>query len=221
MALLIRVRFSVVALLLVLIFGCGPRNYTIQRKILAHGNPITYDFDKSLAEVQQAIKVACGNKWRMEQSSKDLPLTGMDTLQGSSLLWRGEADALSNFILQQPGNEQDAYLFGGDTSFGKSRIYVRGNTELPYFADFHLHLTTLGATKTRVEVFAYEPRVVVGINRSAVHGPAFIFLKVDATTVEEYEILRRIGAALHVEGMPDLIIPGLGSAEVDITKSSL
>ena len=39
------------------------------------------------------------------------------------------------------------------------------------------------------------------------HGPAYVYLPIEGTTIEEYSMLLEIGEALGTEGMPPLIRP--------------
>ena len=71
--------------------------------------------------MQAAIKRAFGYEWIHELSLQSNstapkgPIYGALEMRGASLLWKGERDSLSKDILTKPGNEEDAYLWGGRT----------------------------------------------------------------------------------------------------------
>ena len=76
-----------------------------------------------------------------------------------------------------------------------------------YFADFHIHLTTISASKTGVTVFTIDPNVVAGLEQHVAHGPAYVCVEVPPTSIEEYQILTRLGRQLHTRDMPEMKVP--------------
>jgi len=140
-------------------------------------------------------------------------------LPPGSLFWKGDGDALSKGLLIKPGNENDAYFYATDSPVGESQVYFRNGLPLIYYADFHIHLTSVAAQKTRVEILTYDSSVVTRADEGWWrHGPAFISVNVDPTTVEEYQILLRIGAQLGTKDMPELVVPGPSSPVGQIRK---
>lgn len=231
------IRFIVV----VLILTGSNRSYSGQGKlitilegILAHPNPTSYEFDAGPDVIKAAIKNSY-EKWRDGQRKKyrekvwggagnakrkhcltlALQLSGM-----TQFLWKGDGDALSKNILTKPGNENDAYIYGGDTPVGESQVYYKDGQPLIYNADFHIHISSLGAHKTRVEIFTYDSSVVTGVDLSwSPHGSSFISVKVDPTTIEEYQILLGIGDQLGTKNMPPLVTPGPPSPVKELKKT--
>jgi hypothetical protein len=178
---------------------------------LAKLNPTNYVFNASIVDVQAAIKKSLGEEWgrelrRANSNSFDEPLYGALRMQGASLLWKGDGDTLSRGVLTQFGNEKDAYLYGGGSCVGLSKTYFKDGKPLVYFADFHIHLEGLGS-QTRVTIFTINPSVVVGTEPHVAHGPAYVFGSVPPSSIEEFQILSRIGNQLHMTNMPIVIAP--------------
>jgi hypothetical protein len=208
--------------------GCEQRHSSqieqvnLQEKLLPYQNPTSYEFDAGVADVKDAIGKAFGQEhrtkqWREAQSAiwkgkgdaaAQKSLTDALRWQGAMLLWKGEADVLTRGALAKPGTENDAYLYGGGTCVGESQTYFKEGQPLIYYADFHIHLTAMDERKTRIEIFTYESCVVAGLDESwSPHGPSLIFVQVDPTTVEQYQILLGIGEQLGTKNMPQLITP--------------
>jgi hypothetical protein len=109
-------------------------------------------------------------------------------------------------------------LFGSTSPVGESQVYFKDGQPLIYYADFHIHLTPLDSKKTRVEIFTYGSSVVTGVDESwSPHGPAFIFVNVDPTTIEQYQILLGIGQQLRMTNMPPLVTPGMDAPMKELT----
>jgi len=128
------------------------------------------------------------------------------------LLWKGDGDVLAKNLLTSPGNENDAYLYGGTSPVGESQVYFKSGQPLIYYADFHIHLTAISSNKTRLEIITYGSRVIAGLDQSlSPHGPSLIFVEVPPTTIEQYRILLGIGEELGAKEMPLLVAPGSGA----------
>jgi hypothetical protein len=218
-------RFAVIVVVVLSCTGCDPHRQTIafEQKTLAHPNPTSFEFEAPIGDVKNAIKKVFGSESaadRMPTNQHKIWQRGgddetkrslSDLLQqpGGTLLWKGDADALADNVLTKPGNDNDAYLYGGVSPAGESQIYFKDHRPLVYFADFHIHLTSISSRKTRVEIFTFGSRVVTGLDKGwSPHGPAYIFVDVFPTTVEEYQILLGIGDQLRVTNMPPLEVPG-------------
>jgi hypothetical protein len=221
-------------LALLLLPGCGPNSVALQRKPLARPNPTNFVFDASVAEVKLAVK-----KWYDKRRHEELKanktrewpghadeetrksLTGLLRLPPAMLFWKGDADALAKFLLTKPGDENDAYFYATDSPVGLSQVYFKDGQSLIYFADFHIHLAELGPMKTRVEITTYDPVV-----NTTARGPwslerggrPFIYVPVDPTTVEEYQILRGIGEQLGATNMPAVLVPDSNAPAQPVTK---
>jgi hypothetical protein len=207
---------------------------TLQEKLLPHPNPTNYVFDASVSEVKNAVKRGY-EKWRDEQREKyaDKVWKGAGGTKGKHLLtlalqlsgltqflWKGDGDALAKGILTKPGNENDAYIYGGDTPVGESQVYFKDGQPLIYYADFHIHLSAVGPQKTQVDIYTYDSSLVTGVDESwSPHGPSFISVSVPPTTIEEYRILLGIGEKLGTKSMPRLVTPGWDSPVKLLTKT--
>ena len=161
----------------------------IRRHLLPALNPTSYDYQADLSSVQVAITQAF---------AKDSKL---------HLAWKDDGNPFAINIFSQHGTHNDAYLYNFHEPIGLSKVYFRGGEPLPYIASFHLRLLALDDKKTRVQVAARDSEVIAGLNPIGVHGPANIYVSVYPTTVEEYEILLRIGRELAESNMAPLILP--------------
>lgn len=108
-------------------------------------------------------------------------------------------------------NRYDLLLYYSG-SIGRSQTYfdADGNA-LDYYADFHIHLTEIHPNQTRVDIITIDPAVAVG-KELLPSLPHFVrnirYEDVNPTTIEEYEILRKIGRGLGVdESMPPVVYP--------------
>jgi hypothetical protein len=207
---------------------------TLQQRLAPHPNPTNYIFDATEADVKNAIKLGC-KKWREELSAKYSNkvwagdgdavakrfLTQALQISGEeALLWKGDGDALSKNLLTKPGNESDAYLWSDVSPIGESQVYYKNDQPLIYYADFHIHLSTVGQKKTRVDIATYNSSVAAGVDQSwSPHGPSLIEVNVDPTTIEEYQILLHIGEQVGTKDMPPLVIPGPDAAVKELTLS--
>jgi hypothetical protein len=204
----------------------------LQKRLLPHSNPTSYEFDATASDIKNAIKKAFSDDWRIEEAKKNHGrvwtgggdakanrlLTMALQLPPGLLFWKGDADALTKGLLTKLGNENDAYFYATDSPVGESQVYFKGGQPLIYYADFHIHLTAVGSQKTSVEIFTYDSSVVTGVDESLLpHRPSFISVKVDPTTVEEYQILLRIGEQLGTKGMPPLVTPGTDAPVKELT----
>jgi hypothetical protein len=205
--------------------GCGRApvpQVVLQQRLLPHPNPTNYEFEARISDVKTAIQRACGHEWEKELAKKNRGTVWRgggdpqsrrlltDALQKPvpRLFWRGDADALARGLLTRPGNEDDAYLYNFNAPV-ESQVYFKDGQPLFYMADFHLHLAALSPGETRVEIFTYDPAVGTGVDeRWSAHGPRLITVIVEPTTVEEYQILLRIGEQLATKNMPLLATPG-------------
>jgi hypothetical protein len=204
-------RLTIVLLSAISMHVTGCAQSQVRARVLKAKNPTSYEFDAPLKRVKTAITNAFGLEWRREQEMKTQIVRwgwhSTEVSQGAALYWKGQADVSSRNLLTKPGNEDDAYLEGSLFCVGRSQIYFRKGQPLVYFADFHIHLAAVNPQKTRVEIFTYGPRVVAGVSRFHAHGPAFVFVDVAPTSVEEYQILLRIGEQLGAKDMPSLVVP--------------
>jgi hypothetical protein len=94
-----------------------------------------------------------------------------------------------------------------------SRIYVGTKEKIPYFYDLHVHLESLGPDSTRVTVSPIDPTISIGVrfpyNVLPISEPGVaLTTPVEGSSIEEYEVLLRIGEALgEKDVMPPLMLP--------------
>jgi hypothetical protein len=221
------------------IAGCGQgdqsRQVTFQQKVLPHPNSTSYEYGATVQQVKSAINRAfC--QWKDEElavrarrvwngpgdiEAKHRLTMALQLPPGSLFLNKEDAYGPAEAVLGRPGNENDAYFNGTESPVDESPVYFADGHRLIYYADFHIHVAAVGAKRTRVEVFTRGSSVVVGAERGwTVHGPntSFIMADVKPTTVEEYQILLRIGQQLGEKDMPPLITPGTNSPIGEVTK---
>ena len=197
------------------------------RRLLPRPNPTNYLFEASIGDVKKAIQRAYDN-WRYPtgrryadkvwQGRGDAVSARVHTraiqLIGHELLqWRDQNGASDSGILSKRGNENDALLSGQEAPYCESQIYYQEGVPLIYYADFHIHLIVLGERRTSVEIATLVPRIAVGVDTSfsPVAGAGLILDPVSPTTIEEYDILLRIGKELGIGNMPTLAVPAPNS----------
>ncbi|MDP1726284.1 MAG: hypothetical protein Q8M15_05835 [Bacteroidota bacterium] len=161
-------------------------------------NPVNYTFKASLLQVQNAIK----NAFAKLPGYRYMQLEYNDKETVSS-----KAKA----TLSLKSNENDFFLhYSG--SIGKSKIYFDKNgVALDYYAAFHLHVIFMDSLHTQVEVKTINPQVGIG-KKALPSAPHMVRMEktkvVRPSTIEEYEILLRIGTELGVvANMPKLALP--------------
>jgi hypothetical protein len=163
-------------------------------KLLPAPNPTSYVFDRTIDQVDTALA-----NYR-DDSLGPLYMADNPVLPD-------EVAVFSN-----PANQHDAYLDSGDANGTTSAVYFSPNGQpFPYGKGMHIHVTKIDAGKTKVEVFIHKPWLYIGERTRYVFPlgthQRSIFIKVQPTTVEEYSLLRKLGAALNVTDMPPLILP--------------
>ena len=159
-------------------------------------NPTSYDFEVSVGGLKQAVEAARGQAWRDSQPPN----------QREHLAWLEDHSAFAGHIFTNAANRNDAYLFGMGNAVGLSPVYIKSGKDLPYYADFHIHLEEKGTNQTSVQIFTYNSEVMVG-TESLPFATAGVFVDVPPSSIEEYRLLLDIGRELGVTNMPGLILP--------------
>lgn len=170
---------------------------TYYELVLDKRNSTEYCFGANINQVRIAIKDGLGNY----------------QIKGLALYFSQD----NRFeILKVDTNKNDAYLRTFLEPM-KSKIYFKEDTPLLYSADFHLHLDSLGVSKTKVTVITLKSEVSTGIKPgigdNLTLGSAN-YKSVPPSTIEEYEILLIIGKQLGQEGMPPCIYPSKEAKKV-------
>lgn len=170
----------------------------LERRSLPTPNPTAWEFPVAAADVRAAVSSSlqlrplCLGYGRVEVFFTD-EVSGFECNLGET---RSNTDACLSMV-------------HGPVCI--SPVYVSRGQALPYRAAFHIHLVPVTESRTRVEIRAVRPQVLVGRKPQLnVHaGPilADIWVHVEPTTVEEYRVLLRIGEALGARNMPPVSVP--------------
>jgi len=202
---IVKIFLSITFILLITKCYFNPSGGSIEyfKKDLKVKNPTVYIFNKSLNKVKSAIE-------------KSLKFYGAECAgkpyQGSATLLQKNNTYLHREIFEDSLNYND-YIFQARQLNRKSQIYfsIKDTIPLIYSADFHLHLVTIDINKTLVQVTTYDPYIITDkrtIGLVGEFGRNEYFKSVEPSSIEEYEILLRIGKALGVkEKMPPLLLP--------------
>ena len=156
-------------------------------------NPVEYVFNTSMDSIYNIIKQLYIPKMWL-----------YDATRGNMVSY----EIRELFI--QPKNNSDFFLMPMDY-ICKSKIYQRMNADsLEYMASFYIHLETISEKKTKVSIRTIEPKVKIGkaLFRSLPHFVRYDrTLPVEPSTIEEYEILLKIGNLVGEKDMPPLHLP--------------
>ncbi len=162
-------------------------------------NPAAYEFEAGVGEIHQAVRDLYKLQFQERVEHPFSPLFRSDEYLTPEM----------RSLFTQPGNGNDVFFYYGHSPMGLSKLYRVNGRPVPFLADFHLHLTALDDSKTRVEVFPADTQVIAG--KTLLPGRHFIraniYIPVEATTIEEYSLLLRLGDMLGQTGMPALILP--------------
>jgi hypothetical protein len=219
-----------------LVASCTPRieSVTIEERTLASPNPTSYEFKATITQVKGALRKCFSTDWRIAQGKEnrekvwDGPgdaetkrLLTLDLREPPGFLhWKGDQDIdyLTDYTFDKPGNEDDAYYVSYGAPLGESDVYLVDGHPLIYSADFHIHIAAVGQGKTRLQIFTHHSRVTAGIDESwSPHGPANVYVQVPPTTIEEYQLLLRVGRELGANEMPPLVTPGPNAPVKEVT----
>jgi hypothetical protein len=157
-------------------------------------NPVEYIFSCSKDSLHNVI-------------SKQLEINNLmvwDSKHGSMVLKE------ISHLFSQNGNSSDFCLESIDY-IGKSKTYfATDGAHLDYRAWFYLHLEAIDKANTRIKITTIEPKVIVG--RELLPTPPHFVrrdktIAVEPSTIEEYEILLKIGDLVGEKDMPPLILP--------------
>lgn len=154
------------------------KSQTFSARKLAKPNPTTYVFHASIAQVLAAIRDATGI----------YPCPPSPTL------------CLS---IDRPSSGTEYDL--DQLEWIKSDVYHWLGKPLEYKAKYHVFVSPVSDSETRVDVRTVEAQVYIGPGFSS-HGGALAEW-VAPTTIEEYRILLMIGDKVGEQGMPPLQLP--------------
>lgn len=182
------VKSESIAVFLLLAFSC-----TLPERLqLARENPTSYIFVASRDAVKQTIIS------KFDHGELNLSL----------FYWNSRFSKIRPEYFKDSVNKEDFYL--DSTIPNKSHQYRKRGKGLDYVVAFQLKFISIDSTRTEVKVITLNPHVAVGKKLlpalpHLVRGDAY--RKVKPSTIEEYEILLRIGRALQQEKMPPIVYP--------------
>lgn len=114
-----------------------------------------------------------------------------------------------SMMFSQQKNNLDIFLWSIGV-YCKSKIYKEKGVFLDYWVSFYLHIERIDQRHTKVSITTIEPKVIVG--KEWFPGPPHfvrkdITISVEPSTMEEYEILLKIGNMVGQKDMPPLNLP--------------
>jgi len=166
----------------------------ILKVILEEKNPVEYIYNSPIDSLHRIISRQVEINNMMVWDSKH----GSVVTEEATKLFSQKENS-SDFCLQTV-----QYL-------GKSKIYLsKDGNSLDFRAWFYLHLESIDGMHTKVRITTIEPEVIVG--RELLPGPPHFVRRdkkvtVEPSTIEEYEILLKIGKLVQEKDMPLLILP--------------
>jgi len=116
-----------------------------------------------------------------------------------------DAKGLEKYF-SRPENKEDFFLFNQFTPWITESYVYPG---LKYDASFHLHINKIDEGHTELIINTINPRVIIGkkLLPSFPHfARGYKYHDVEPSTIEEYEILYKIGQAIN-EDMPEVNYP--------------
>lgn len=192
-------------LIIILFNSCiGFRSKSIEEK-----NPTSYIFHMPLTVLKERIV-----KDFTTDRSKDInDLRGIQEISRKQWIIKD----IYNFnniekykrIFEKPENKIDLYLSPtGNPAVSYSKVYKKFWKSLEYNAEFQLHFTPINENETKIEVITHNPEVLYFGFDIFNTGHSYVnYKKVKPTTIEEYEILLRIGNLVGEKDMPPLKLP--------------
>jgi hypothetical protein len=177
--------------------ACGAPH--VEQRTLPQSNPTQYDFGASVEAVHEAVDTLY-----IEQFD-ERPLNSFSIAKADDELLTDE----QRKRFMGPGGADDRYLWFMHEPMSLSPVYFFGGEPAPYIADLYLKIEALEDQLTRVSVEALDAHVLAGKTLLPRHefSRANIYLPVSSTTVEEYQLLLRIGEILGQSGMSSLQLP--------------
>jgi hypothetical protein len=173
--------------------GCASHyNYTVLD--FPNKNPTSYQFKATVAEVRQAFDEIYGDR------NSGFVFLSIASNEISDTYRYLKNDENKNDVLIIPLDSHPSYIYKGIDHI------------ITYYAEFHVHITSVNDTTTFVEVRTINGRICTGegfTQKIIQHAPgSFSYESVPPSTIEEYQILQKIGEKLGVKDkMPSLILP--------------
>ncbi|HLN74510.1 MAG TPA: hypothetical protein VK205_14555 [Prolixibacteraceae bacterium] len=197
----------IIAFSILVIFLCYSNiGYRVKR--LDEKNPTSYIFHTSYDQLKEIIRGDFSKGLSKDISDR------RSVLEIGSRQWNVNDEIslyllyLGDTVFEKPENKLDLYLTpSGDRTVSYSKVYKKFWKSLEYFAEFQLHFEPINENETKITVITHAPEVLYS-GSPVFSGHAYVnFKKVEPTTIEEYEILLRIGKLIGEKDMPPLKLP--------------
>ena len=178
-------------------------------KHLKEKNPTSYVFHVPLTVISERIE-------KDFEKDRSTTINGLRSVQEISRKQWSVQDANCSYnsekvekIFEKPRNKLDLYLTpSGSSIINYSNVYLKFWKSLEYYAEFQLHFEPINENETKITVITHDPEVLYWGFEIFNTGHAYVnFKKVEPTTIEEYEILLRIGKLAEEKDMPPLKLP--------------
>lgn len=178
-------------------------------KPLEEKNPTSYVFHTPLSVLRENI---------VKDFSKDRSIDIIDLRSVQEIsrkqwiikdVYNINSTAKHQRVFEKTENKLDLFLSpANNPAVSYSKVYKKFWKSLEYCAEFQLHFIPINENETKIEVFTHGSEVLYfGFNFFG-SGHSYVkYKKVELTTIEEYEILLRIGALAGEKDMPLLKIP--------------
>ena len=186
----------------------------IETKELHQKNPTSYTFDGNVEEIRKkiipAIKYPDFESPFPFKPYENSRLTGYSDFYICEVkddICLGTNDKEVEEIFKKEENKNDIYVASDGMPILSSTYHALGKP-LQFKTDFHVHFESQENNKTKITISLIKPVVFKGKGGRGIHGARLKKeIPVDATTVEEYQLLRYIGFVLGEKGMPEVILP--------------
>jgi len=182
-------------ILFILLVSCNTKFIALK---MPAKNPTSFIFNANMSDIKKTIKL---NFSKLE-------------FNDMILRFKENSNSFSEDIFKIETNKNDAYLYSNSPI--NSSLYFKDTIPLLYSTSFHIHIDSIDDNHTLVKIITIEPQIIVGLiwyEFGSIHRNADVRI-VKPSTVEEYEILLRIGNTLGEKEMSAIIIPDKQEWEV-------
>lgn len=174
------------------LFLAGKLKLEWTKEPMAEKNPTEYVFNHPMGEVKQVIE-------KNLQSSRNMDLERNIDFPVNKIV--KEEIGIDDYILYRPCDFE-------------SYVYRTGDRGRYYFMALQIHLDSLSEDQTRVKIITHGRSVITGYRPGIAHMSFLIPIcqTVEPSTIEEYQVIYKIGRSLG-EKMAPVIYPSTLSEE--------
>jgi len=173
-------------------------------------NPTVYNFNFPFDSVRKVI-ISSLNYYKFK-SSAEKEKKSNEFSSGTLFLETKNNAAFAEDFFKKAENKNDVYLHSYDVF--PSAVYYSKDcaTPLEFNAEYQIKLEKIRDTITKVSIITLNYKVITGYQRIPEPGMCGFWkppieCDLPVTTVEEYELLLKIGQSLGVKNMPKIKIP--------------